>query len=255
MLTISNKILLAGMLLSTVTSAFGQSFSGKTQWAEIYNLSSYVSSSVAKIMVTEGQKIREGDALIKMDDTLLLLDYKIAKSQLESVSPQKQKADLDLNRALELYDRTLITDVTLKNAEFIFAEAKAKFDSATAILDKAKFLLQAANIKSPINGRILSINTSEGFYANTDDAVSLLTLVNDNVMHAIAYLKVSQWSPKLINKKATITINEMKYKGVVESLSLMPLENSKGLSVYPIIISFEPKSLIPAGMPLTIDIK
>lgn len=244
-----------GVLLSVFTNTYGASYNGKTQWAEVYDLSGYVSASVAKILVQEGQKISKDQRLLVLDDTSLQLDYKIAQAQLARVSPSKEKAELDFNRALELYDRELISDVTLKNAEFVFIEANAAFDSAKAIQDKAKFLLEASHINSPIDGRILSINTSVGFYADIEHATSLLTLVNDKVMHAVAYLKVSQWDSKLINKKATVTINKTRYKGIVKSLSLTPIENVKGLSVYPITISFKPKHLIPAGMPLTIDIK
>jgi len=243
------------LLCTTFNAALAQSFNGKTQWFNTVDISSYSSSSVKSIAVINGQKVKKGDPLILMDDTLLKLDVDIAQANLLAKEPNKDKLEMDYNRALELYDRTLISDVTLKTAEFEFTQAKAEYEKAEAVLAKADFLLNKATIKSPINGRVLHINTALGFYSDTEISKSLITLVDDTKMYAVANLKVSQWNNNLVGKKASIMINKKRYSGMVQSLSLLPVDKLNGLSVYPIVVEFDTQLLLPEGMPLTINIK
>lgn len=255
MYKIFNKLVFIILTFLVFNGSHAQSFNGKTYWSDKVDISSYVSTSVKSIEVASGQKVTKNDVLIIMDDSRLKLDYSIAQSNLAALEPSKEESEMDLNRAFELYDRTLIPDVTLKTAEFKFSQAKAKYDAALAKLEKAQFLLDQVMIKSPINGRVLSINSSVGFYSDREKAKSLMTLVDDSKMHAIAYLKVSQWDQTLVGKDAIVSINKRNHKGKVISIGLMPLDNSKGISVYPVVVEFQVNHLMPEGMPLTINIK
>ena len=247
-------LVIASILLFTLP-VLALNLSGKTQWSNPIELSSIVKATVNQYLVKEGQSIKKDDELILMDTTLLQLDYNLAESNLSVLSPEKLLAEMDMNRAFELYDRELITDVALKMAESKYAQAMAKFNVVQVSKDKAEVLLKAATIKSPIKGRVISINRSVGYYSDIEHSVSLMTIVDDSKMEAIAYVKVSQWDYSLVSKKATVIINKKKHIGVVKSLSLVPVENAKGLSVYPIVVSFQPKNILPAGMPVTINIK
>jgi len=236
-------------------SLLAQNFSGKTQWSNPIELTSIVKASVNEFLVKEGQSIKKGQELILMDTALLVLDYKLAESNLATLAPIKSLAEINMNRAFELYDRELLTEVALKTAESKFSQTKAKFNVAQAVKDKADVLLKSALIKSPINGRVISINRSVGYFSDIEHSVSLMTIVDDSKMNAIAYVKVSQWDYSLVGKKASVIINKKTHKGIVSSLSFVPIENAKGLSVYSIVVSFQPKEILPAGMPVTIEIK
>ncbi len=246
--------LIASIGLFMLQPALAQNFSGKTQLKTL-SISSVVSSTVQEIKVEVGQLVKKGDPLIQMDADSLQLDYNIAKAELEAIAPDKELANMDLNRAFELYDRTLLSDVALKNAEFKFAQVKAKYDAAKAKKDKAEFFLNAAEIKSPIDGRVIAIHKTVGFFSDMDNAPALVTLADTSELTAVAYLKVSQWNHNLVGKKANISLMKKNYEGYVSSLGFTPVENAKGLSVYPVYIRFYPQKVIPAGVPLTINIK
>lgn len=235
--------------------AHAETYTGKTQWAETIELSSYLSTTVAKVLVREGDRVKAGDNLLLMDNTIQQLNLEIAQSKQDALATIKEQAEMDYNRALELYDRTILSDVALKNEEFKLAKAIGDFESALAAKKKAEFLFNSSNIVSPIDGRIVKISASVGEFSNNEHARSLVTVANDSEMHAVSYIKVSQWNQSLVGKKATVVINQKSYKGMVKSLGLVPVKNTKGLSVFPMIVSFKTKNTIPSGMPLTIDIK
>jgi len=251
---ITKPLVIVSLLMLTLP-ALALNFSGKTQWSNPIELSSIVKASVKQYFVTEGQPIKKGEELILMDSTLLLLDYKLAETNLLALAPIKSLAEMDMNRAFELYDRELLTEVALKTAESKYAQISAEFNVAQAAKDKAEVLLKATKIDSPINGRVISINRSVGYFSDIEHSVSLMTIADDSKMNAIAYVKVSQWNYNLVGKRATVIINNKRHSGMVKSLSFVPIENSKGLSVYPIVVSFQPKAILPAGMPVTIEIK
>jgi len=249
------KSLIILTIFGFAQTVFAQSFNGKTQWSNPIEINSIVSSSVEQIYVKVGQTIAQGDDLLLMDKALLLIDFKLAESNLAVLEPVKLLAEMDMNRAFELYDRELMADVALKTAESQYAKIKADFDAAQAVKDKAEYLLNSMLIKSPINGRVISINRSVGFFSDNEHSLSLMTIVDDSKMDALAYVKVSQWDIALVGKKASVIINKKSYKGIVKSLAFVPIKNSKGLSVYPIIISFKSNEALPSGMPLSVEIK
>ncbi|MBL7002974.1 MAG: efflux RND transporter periplasmic adaptor subunit [Gammaproteobacteria bacterium] len=236
-------------------AVFAQSYSGKTEWLHLYDLNSASSAYVQSIAVVEGQKVKKGERLISLDESQIALDLEIAIAKVKASEPDFLQAEMDLNRAFELYDRTLLSDVELKKAEFTFAKTKGNYDVAKAQQKKLELLRSQYNIVSPVNGRVLKVHVNAGFYTDTDLAKTLITLVKDDALYAVVNLKVSQWENALIGKKASVKVNTKTYKGVVQTVSLVPQINEKGLTEYPLIVRFKTNDLVPAGMPVTVDIK
>jgi len=167
-------VLITGLLLSNQLIA--QKLNGKAIGLSVYEISTRISSNIIAVKVTKGQYVKKGDVLLLLDDTLLLLDLNIAEAEANALQPNMNLAKMDFDRALEPYDRALISDVTLKRAEFEFSTAKARFDAAFAKQKKSEYLVNLTIIRSPIEGRVLSLNANEGLYINSDNPRILLTL-------------------------------------------------------------------------------
>lgn len=240
-------------LLGFQPSVFAQSFNANTVWLNSYQISSSVSGIINSINVKEGQKITKDEVLISIDSVLLQHELEIAKANLASSEPLKMQADLDLNRAYELYDRTLLSEVNLKKAEFEHAKFKGEYDLAFAKKQKAEYQYLSATIKSPISGRVLSVMASNGMYVNNQQPEVLLTIVQDKDMHVESKLKVSQWRSNLTGKKVTVKINNQHYSGVIAKIAYTPVLNHKGIAEYPFYVRFKPKNTLPSGMPASID--
>lgn len=115
--------------------------SGTIEATEI-NLSSQISSTIKKILVSEGQRVKAGQDLLIMDDTLLNDSLKQARAGVDSANAAVKAAEDESSSEK--------------------ATAKAQLDSANATLAMAQTQLSYATVKAPIDGSVLDISQDAG---------------------------------------------------------------------------------------------
>ena len=101
---------------------------------------------IIKLPYFEGDRVRQGDVLVQLDDKLL-------QAQLNRAQATRQQAEQDLKRTRNLFRKKLVSDEELSRAETALEVAKAD----EQVL---KTRLSYTTIKSPING-IVSARLSE----------------------------------------------------------------------------------------------
>ncbi len=250
------KIILPLICLLYLSSGQALTLNGFTGFASSFKLNGRVNGLVHSVDVKTGQRVKKGDILIQLDVTphQAKLDQAIALEN--SLLPVMQTAQLELERAEELYDRDSLSQVALKNAQNVFAEAEGNYLAAKAEKVFAEYQLSNTVIKSPVNGQVLSVDTNIGEYINPEVSdAALITVVDSFQMEAVALIKSEQWDSTLVGKKASIKFANKEFTGKVSYLSYQRTEQSGVLPAYEIHISFRTNQLIPAEMPVSIDIK
>ncbi len=244
----------AGALMYSV-AALALSLNGATEFGSVTVINARSAAVIMEIPVSPGNRVNAGDLLVRLDDTAYRARRDRAAARINGLQPAVNVAELELERALELFDRDSLSEVELKNAENRLAAAQAELQSAEADLRLASHELQQTRISAPAAGRVLSVNAGRGQYVDpTVSDSALVTLVDSRNMKAVALLTSDQWSPLLLNKKATVKYRNKAYTGIVSRLGLQRVEQAAGLPAYQVEISFSTDSLIPAQMPVSIDI-
>jgi membrane fusion protein (multidrug efflux system) len=123
-----------------------------------------VDGYIEKIFVYEGQKVRQGQTLFKLETESVSQDAAAAKAKVNA-------AQVEVNRLKPLVDRKIISDVQLETAKANLVNAKSRYKS---ILAKINY----ATIKSPVNGIIGTLPLRLGSYVSSQTAESL-TRVSD----------------------------------------------------------------------------
>ena len=247
-------ILVGSLLYLPVSQALN--LNGFTRFGSLVELNARVSGVVQSIKVKAGQRVKKGDVLIALDATPLRASRDRAVGIEKSLLPVVETAQLELQRAEELYDRDSLSQVALKNAENELAKADGQYQAAKAERVIAAYRLKNAVIYSPINGRVLQLHTNVAQFI--DPAVSLdplITLVQSQQMKAVALIKSEQWNGGLMNKDAMVVFGDKQFAGKVSFLGYERIKQSSGLPAYEIHVSFTTDRLIPAEMPVTINIK
>ncbi|TXR49639.1 efflux RND transporter periplasmic adaptor subunit [Phyllobacterium endophyticum] len=131
---------------------------------------------VVETEVTDGQLVKTGDVLLRLDDRAIraMLDKDqalLAKDQASLVA-----ANLDLQSAMDLQKRSVDT-----NQQVYQADAAAKVLQATIAMDRAQITadqvqLSCTIIAAPMDGRVGVVNTSVGNLVRTADTSGLLTI-------------------------------------------------------------------------------
>lgn len=125
--------------------------------AEGVELTTRVSGVVKELLVKPGQRVRKGAVLLRLDPTVL-------RAQLDEAAAEQMRADADeedakreLDRAEELFNRTVSSTSELEGATLRHVRAKATLATANARLAIAKKNLSDTELKAPFSGVVAAV--------------------------------------------------------------------------------------------------
>ncbi|WP_339917835.1 efflux RND transporter periplasmic adaptor subunit [Yeosuana marina] len=171
------------------------------------NVRAKVSGYIQKVFVDEGQKVKKGQTLFKLETQSLSQDADAAKARINV-------AQVEVNKLIPLVEKNIISPVQLETAKANLVQAKANYSSIVANIDYA-------TVKSPVDGYVGSINFRQGSLISPNDATPLTTVSDIKQVYAF------------------FSMNEANY--------LDFLQSAKGASLKEKIANFPEVSLILAN--------
>lgn len=127
-----------------------------------------VSGYITQVLVDEGQAVKKGQTLFRIETEALSQDAGAAQANINA-------AQIEVDRLRPLVEKNIISPVQLTTAEARLAQAKATYKSILANIDYA-------TIKSPVDGYVGSIPYREGTLVSPADPTPLTTVsVTDEV--------------------------------------------------------------------------
>ncbi|OIQ17738.1 efflux RND transporter periplasmic adaptor subunit [Lacinutrix sp. MedPE-SW] len=137
------------------------------------------SGYIEKVYVDEGQKVRKGQVLFKLETQSLSQDAGAAKAQVNV-------AQVEVDKLIPLVEKNIISPVQLETAKANLAQAKANYSGVTANIGYA-------TIKSPIDGFVGAINFREGALISPNDATPLTTVSQIDEVYAFFSFNEAQY--------------------------------------------------------------
>ena len=175
------RIFLCLLLLLSSRPILALDLSGIAEFEHRLTINSSISARVESVHVRVGQSVASGDLLLTLVSTGLQSLVDAALAQVESLAPEVEKMQIELDKAQELYDRDALARSGLARArKSNHTIAAARLNEAEARLALAQFHLSQAEIRSPIDGIVLDISTFPGQYINTRVSNQALMTVADN---------------------------------------------------------------------------
>lgn len=159
-----------------------------------------VSGFLENIQVDEGQFVKKGQLMFRLNDAEFKVQVSEAKALHTSALAEVKGAEVEVRRVQSLVDKKIVTGTELELANAKLAAAIAKVDEAIAKEEKAKINLSYTAVRAPFDGIIDRIPHKLGSLVTEG---TLLTTVSDNhAMHV--YFKVSEKEYlKYVNNKKT----------------------------------------------------
>jgi len=229
------------------------------------NISADIMGKVISLLVEEGDRVRKGQLLAKIDDSSYRASYDNAKSLLESQKANLKFSSSEYNRKEKLYKKNLISKQEYERAETNYKIARMNLDEASANLKKAKDMLDKTSIRSPINGVITRLNIKEGenVITGTMNNPGTVLMVVSDLSSMIVLCDVSETEiPKIkIGNPVRISIDafgDTTFRGSVYNIASTPTTTQyTGEEVinYRVKIHIKnPPSNLRPGMSATADI-
>lgn len=154
--------------LKTVTgyTAYPVSIEGKVNSAVRAKVSGYITA----VLVDEGEKVKKGQILFKLETQSLTQDAGAARANVNV-------AQVEADKLKPLVEKGIISAIQLQTAEARLAQAKATYNSVTASIDYA-------TIKSPVDGYVGSIAFRQGALVSPGDPTPLTTVSDTDEVYA-----------------------------------------------------------------------
>lgn len=140
-----------------------------TAWAaDGVELTTRVSGVVETVLVKPGQKVRKGAVLLRLEPTLLRARLDEAAAEVTRAEVEEADAKRDLDRAQELYERTVSSTSELDAAKTRHARAQAIVSTAKARRTIAQKNLDDAELKAPFDGQVGAVPGMPGTVVAAD---------------------------------------------------------------------------------------
>ena len=212
---------------------------GKIQPVVQVTISAEVSGEIIELPVKEGQQVKKGDLLVKINPDIYIAGVNQAKAGYESSLAAKasaaanlEKAEADYKRNEELFNRKLLSEsdfIGFKSARDV---ARAQLDSADgqvnvakAAVDSAKEQLARTTIVSPLDGTISKLNSQLGerVLGTVQNAGTIIMIISDlNQMEArvdIGEMDVVGIAPDQKARLEVDAFKDRKFAGVVTDVA------------------------------------
>ena len=134
---------------------------GAAQAADV-ELSTRVSGVVEEVLVKPGQSVKKGAILLRLNKVIFQAQVDEADAESERLRAEEADAKRDLDRAQELYSRTVSSTSELDTAKLRYTRAKSALNIATARLTIAKKNLIDAELRAPFNGVVAALPGAPG---------------------------------------------------------------------------------------------
>lgn len=149
-----------------------------------------VTGYLNKIFVNEGDYVRAGQPLFKIEDQIFREQLKSAQATLISAQAGLANSKIDLDRRKELFKNKMVSDIQVKEAEANYNAARGSVSQATAAIESAKINLNFSIIKAPVSGYIGRFNYRLGSLLTPSNQAAI-TLLSD-IHQVYTYFSLSE---------------------------------------------------------------
>ena len=130
-----------------------------------------VSGYITDVLVEEGEDVKEGQLLFKLETKSLNQDAQAAKANVNA-------AQVEVDKLKPLVEKEIISQVQIETAKAKLEQAKSNYNSIAANIGYA-------NIKSPVDGVVGKINYRNGSLVSPQDQMPITNVSSIENVYAI----------------------------------------------------------------------
>lgn len=237
------------------------------------DVGSQVSGKIEEIYADFNSEVKKGQVIAKIEQSSFLTRVQQNKANYQSAVAALEKSKVTLendkkkfDRALDLFNKNLISYEEKDAAETQYYSSKADLQSSEARLEQAKSQLDSSKvdleytiIKSPINGIVINRNVNVGqTVAASFQAPVLFQIANDlNKMQVECSVDEADIGKVKEGQRVTFTVDAFPYdnfSGIVSQVRYSP-EIVQNVVTYTTIVAVEnPEMKLRPGMTATVSI-
>ena len=242
-----------GNIIQSITAT------GVLQAPTSVDVSSQISGKIIAINVDYNDRVKEGDILCLIDPATYKSRLIQAEAQLANTKASNTLTRLNTERTRELFQKILVSQADLDQAEALLKQAEAQLQIQEANVDSARVDLERCTITAPIAGIVLDRQTDIGrTVAVSLNAPTLFTLITDlTKMEISADVSEADIGSVAIDQDVQFTVDAYpgrQFTGKVTQIRNLP-KTQQSVVVYGTIITVDNSDLrLKPGMTANVSI-
>jgi RND family efflux transporter MFP subunit len=176
----------AAVVVSEVKNGFvapETEFVGTVFYLEVSDVAAEVNGRVEIVSFEEGQRIRAGHILVRLNADLLEKNLEGANASYEQALSELEKATSDFRRIENLYQREVVPRQVYDENRFNVKSLEKKAESLKAEVERLDMELQKKVIKAPFNGTVIKKHVDRGEWLSPGSVVA--TMARDEVVDVV----------------------------------------------------------------------
>jgi len=149
---------------------------GRVQTLASVAVRSRIDGVISSVAVTDGQEVKAGDELFRIDDREAQASLKLAQANLGKDTASLANAKRQVDRLTPLAAKNFTTRQDYDAATTLVETLQATLAADQAAIDAAKVTLSYTVIRAPISGRIGTVTQKMGNSVRAADSTALVTI-------------------------------------------------------------------------------
>ena len=215
-------------------------------WIET-RVATEVRGKVASVEVEEGDYVRKGDVLCRLDSSELNFQIQEAEGALGEVGAQLERAKKEMTRQETLISRASVAQRAYDDALFDHKALTEKSAQLDAALNLLRDRLRNKTVRAPLAGVVVERFTQVGEWLNEGDAVAQLFLTDPSKV--VVPVPEKYVGDITVGDKATVTFDALKDKTFTGELFAIIPRGDEGARTFPVHIRLaNPGGIVKPGM-------
>ena len=222
------------------------SLSGALRAVDLSSVKARVSAEVREISVREGDTVRAGQIVAKMDVTEFQARVDQARGTLNAARAQLDIATKNRDNNRTLVEKGFISKNAFDNSASQYATAEANVEAAKGALDVVQKLVNDTVIRSPISGVVAMRYVQAGEKVSADN--KLLDIVNLQKMELEAAVPTNDITNVAIGQRVTLRTEGLPQTIEGKVVRINPATQSGSRSVLVYVQIANPQNQLRSGM-------
>lgn len=221
---------LSALLVSSVVQA--ADVAATLAWAQRVELGLPLSGVVAKVNVAAGDRVKQGQVLLQLDDAAYRAQADARAASLPRLKEERLEAERDLRRNQELFDRTVLATTELDQARLRHARSQAAWKEGEANARFARKQLDDTQLRAPFDALVVARQAEPGMALSAGvQPRTLLVLARADEMLARAEIGAVDAARLQVGQTVSVDVLGKRYSGRIRQLALEPAAGRSGYAV------------------------
>jgi membrane fusion protein (multidrug efflux system) len=194
---------------------------------------SKVGGEVEQVTVREGEEIKAGEVIARLDTRQLQAQYDRELAAVEKATADRDLATLNRDKNRALLEQRFISQNTYESTESAYAASLASLKLAQAQARLARINLEDAVIRAPFSGMVAERLVEPGEKVSPDSPIVSLVDLRQMVLEAAV---PAQEIPSIrVGQKARFKVGgfgDREFEGIVQRINPVTVNGSRAITLY-----------------------